>query len=240
MKFRRTVQVCFSLTLLALVPEQSFGDMIDFDTNPSTGSGWEADLGLVNGGSWRADFGVQFSIVRSDNSIQKDLYFVRQGDPGHAFSTAFGGDYVNGGSRNNFFLTDDDVIQTYDPGRFVMEFDQAQAYVRSAILDVDQGEQWLVTAFGDDPVRGAFELDQILITEAFGGDAEEAYFEFQRGLADISKIEIEYVGSVQPIGYAFDNLAFRTEPIPEPGAILLFGGFMLVGAGYRRARNNVS
>ena len=82
-------------------------------------------------------------------------------------------------------------------------------------------------------------ISEIVMTPADGGDAEMAYLEFDLDLAEIVRIEAEYLGNSEPLGFAFDRVFFSPTEVPEPGSIALLG---LVGFGtaYRKRRRDVA
>jgi|GEM_PF-2729580 len=236
---------CIRYCLMAVVVGcfavvQSSAGMIDFDINPQTGQAWGFDVGVINGNAWQSSEGVLFFFENRNQTIQRNLYVIKQGEPGHGFSTFAGDDHVIGGDPNtNYFISDDDIIQSPDPGTFVMQFDEKQAYVSAALVDLDQNENWSIRAYRSDGQGGIGLISEIVMTPADGGDAEMAYFEFDLDLAEIVRIEAEYLGNSEPLGFAFDRVFFSPTEVPEPGSIALLG---LVGFGtaYRKRRRDVA
>lgn len=227
------------LSVLAFVVNSSSGDagLIDFDLNPYTGAEWGFDVGRIRGDAWRQDYGVNFLFRHSNSTVQRNLAVIRQGDPGHAFATSQGDDFVYGeDERTNFFISDDDVIQTFDPGTLVMQFDEKQSYVSAAILDVDQQESWAVRTYRSNGAGGIELLDEIVLTPADGGDGRMAFFEFDRPFAEIVEVEMEYLGISEPLGFAFDRVFTSATPVPEPGTTTL-ALLAVSGLGIYRKRN---
>ena len=213
-----------------------FADLIDFDTNPETGLPWGFDVDVVDGNSWRNQ-GVRLFFENRSGTIQRNVYVIKQGGPGHGFSTFSGDDNVIGGDPNtNYFISDDDIIKSPDPGTFVMQFDEKQADVSAALVDLDQNENWSIRAYRSDGNGGIGLISEIVMTPADGGDGQMAYFEFDLNFAEIVRVEAEYLGNSEPLGFAFDRVFFSPTAVPEPGSMALLGLVGLIGCRVKRKR----
>ena len=225
---RRSVVFSFKALVVCLgifcCPIVLSAGVIDFDLNPATGLDWGGETFKLSGNEWYSSQGVRmgFGPLGSNNDLTR-MVNIREGGPsGNAFGSPLGVDtLVNGDPSGGWFISSDDLIATPTETlpTFQVSFDTPQAIVGMNILDLDQGEGWQIRAYG-----GGFQLlDTIDLSIASpAADARSTYFEFDRSLAEIIGIQIEYTGTASSAGFAFDRLAFSTVPsIPEPGSLML-------------------
>lgn len=215
-------------------------DLVDFENAEDYGG----DDAVVTA-DYFASYGLQVTAYAGSNAASATeavLAFERTDRDGtDAFwSSGSGRDVAFSGDLGNYFLKAGTGDLSYNNAKYfnmAIEYDQATAAASGEVWDIDGPEQYKVTAFDSNGTELAS------ITSPVGGlNAEPWSWSFDMGADVISQINVEFVGSSNLRGFAFDNFNAtgangdakgHAAPVPPAVALGLAG---LSGSAWMRRR----
>ena len=227
------------LTAVCLIRPAS-GDLVDFENAADYGG----DDAAVTA-DYFASYGLQVTAYAGSSAAtatEAVLAFEQTGRDGtDAFwSSNSGRDEAFSGDLGNYFLKAGTGDLSYNNARYFnmqIQYDQATAAASGEVWDIDGPEQYKVTALD---ANGA---ELASLTSPTGGlNAEPWSWSFDVGADVISQINVEFVGSSNLRGFAFDNFNATSAnpdakghaaPVPPAVALGLAG---LSGSAWLRRR----
>lgn len=185
--------------------------------------------GMAISNQFQPYFGMSFR--RAPGAIAWPL-IARVGSPRTAFDR-------NGGNPDDtpkstpelfgdFFLTDN-VGQGGSDRNLIIDFDAPVSQASGYVLDIDGGEQVLVSAYADG--TGTNPLETLVFTAgltAGTGDGVGTFWSFSRATNDILRIEIAPNGA--PVGYDLFSSNYQPPPAtPATLALRVYAGITIRG-----------
>lgn len=222
----------------------SYAALIDFETVPG---GAPADK-LAISTQYQADFGVTFSLQGGGTPF---LEKTGGADSGHGFwnegPDIFDTEAVGyEGGLGDYFLRFGTTTFSDTPGPIlIITYDTPVSAASAEIWDIDAAtagtngwEAWTISArdMNDTVIDTIVSPDGIDESLATSMNAKPWTWSFNHTSEDIYSIAINFSGTADKVGLAFDNFSPATAAVPIPAAIWLFASGLTGLIGIARAQ----
>jgi len=182
--------------------------------------------GVHIGTQFVPSFGISFQ--NSDGTFP---LIAQIGDPGLAFTSAYGSDTPEPSQGCGLFSLA--ISPQGASADLIVSYSFLQKDVSGVVLDIDNNEAWTIQA--RDITNAVLDTVNLNPLSFNAGDALATPWSFHRGSADIASVAFLYTGTTSrsSTGVAFDNF---TVEVPEPSTAILVG-LGMVGLWARLRRN---